>query len=377
MKTCVHSAVCSACSLWGLTEDEQKRLKEKSFFALLQESTQIPWPEAIYHTPPPQGFLRHRCEMQIRGATLGFLNQDKTEVFQVKKCEILDPALMSWVLEIQKLLPSIERGSLRARVSPQGLKGIWLDLPNETVQELFQKPDQLMPLLEAADQVEIGQKRKTLYFDAEEKRLRLKKDPVFKPWTRTWTHTSTDKFPPDKEVPLYSTVGDFSQPSDEANRLICKIISDFTKKSRHIFEFGAGNGNLTIPAMARGARLHAVERESRFRGAFLQTLKAAEIDSSQITFESKWMLDQELEEESEFDTLLLNPSREGASRFLARTLPTSVETIIMMSCYPESFAKDSQALANQKFECTSLQLIDQFPYSQHLEVLALFRKRRS
>ncbi len=75
------------------------------------------------------------------------------------------------------------------------------------------------------------------------------------------------------------------------------------------------------------------------------------------------------------DTLVLDPPRSGLKRqngFFEsfRTL----KTIIYISCNPETFARDAWFFRQQGWLMDEIQLVDPFPHTPHVEVLAMFRK---
>ena len=77
------------------------------------------------------------------------------------------------------------------------------------------------------------------------------------------------------------------------------------------------------------------------------------------------------------DTLILDPPRSGL-----KTLHGFFETFVMLeticytSCDPVTFARDAWIFCKNGWKFTDIQLIDLFPHTPHIEIMALFRKRR-
>jgi 23S rRNA (uracil1939-C5)-methyltransferase len=80
------------------------------------------------------------------------------------------------------------------------------------------------------------------------------------------------------------------------------------------------------------------------------------------------------EEVAPFDAVVLDPPRAGA-RAQAETLARSrVPTIAAVSCHPDTFARDAAVLAAGGYRLTRLVAVDQFLWSPHVELAAVFRR---
>ncbi|MDC8445256.1 MAG: RNA methyltransferase [Nitrosomonas sp.] len=77
---------------------------------------------------------------------------------------------------------------------------------------------------------------------------------------------------------------------------------------------------------------------------------------------------------SDADTLVLDPPRAGLKRqngFFESF--RALKTMIYISCNPETFARDAWFFKQQGWSVDEVQLVDQFPHTPHVEVLAVFR----
>ena len=73
------------------------------------------------------------------------------------------------------------------------------------------------------------------------------------------------------------------------------------------------------------------------------------------------------------DTLVLDPPRTGMASSLEPFVHDGVKTIIYVSCSPVAFTKDVQCL-KQSFTLRSVQPIDMFPHTRHIEFVAVFSR---
>ena len=75
-----------------------------------------------------------------------------------------------------------------------------------------------------------------------------------------------------------------------------------------------------------------------------------------------------------FDAVVFDPPRQGAEA-QARALAASVVPVVVaVSCNPATFARDARILAGGGYRLTRVTPVDQFLYSAHVELVALFRR---
>ena len=79
-------------------------------------------------------------------------------------------------------------------------------------------------------------------------------------------------------------------------------------------------------------------------------------------------------ERNRFDAVVFDPPRQGAEA-QARALAASVVPVVVaVSCNPATFARDAHILAGGGYRLTRVTPVDQFLYSAHVELVALFRR---
>ena len=78
-----------------------------------------------------------------------------------------------------------------------------------------------------------------------------------------------------------------------------------------------------------------------------------------------------------FDGLCLDPPRAGAEQQCAAIAKSNIRAVAYVSCNPTSLARDSKLLIDGGYKLEKVTPIDQFVYSPHVEVVALFSKKPS
>ena len=90
----------------------------------------------------------------------------------------------------------------------------------------------------------------------------------------------------------------------------------------------------------------------------------------------KYPLDEK--ELNGFDLVVFDPPRAGAeaqAKKIAAMGTSAPQKVIAVSCNPHSFVKDANILIGAGFKLEEITLVDQFAYSNHSELVALFTKK--
>ena len=80
------------------------------------------------------------------------------------------------------------------------------------------------------------------------------------------------------------------------------------------------------------------------------------------------------EELADFDLAVLDPPRAGAKEQVLQLAKTNIPRIIMVSCAPKTGARDIKILLDSGWRLIEITPVDQFTYSNHIEIVALLEK---
>lgn len=372
LPACEYQSRCSGCSYWGIPLSAQINHKTDG---LRQEWESIGLglcPEIEVFSLADRG-LRDRLDFRWEHGAFGLFDRNRSEVVDLEHCLQLSDPLARWLEEFRARRFDFRKATIRLRVSPEGRRGVWLDLPNEDVKRLMDDGGLLRELLGLAV-VEIGQRRKHLYFDENEGRLRLDKVPHFETWTRTWVRDpgAADARP----LPLWSRIADFSQPGDAINRVLVGAVARHFDRENVVLDWGAGSGNLSLPALPHAREVWALDHdESALEGLRrtraepdprIQKLRVERVDFHKVGVFEEISRKASARFENEAQTWIVDPPRSGAGALFFE-VPAGVTKIISVSCFQDSFLQDSFELTRQGFRCESLALVDQFPQTHHGE----------
>jgi 23S rRNA (uracil1939-C5)-methyltransferase len=80
------------------------------------------------------------------------------------------------------------------------------------------------------------------------------------------------------------------------------------------------------------------------------------------------------EELKKVDAVLFDPPRAGAAEQAAQIARSSAAVVVAVSCDAATFARDARILTDDGFRLEQARLIDQFLWSPHVELTAVFRR---
>lgn len=372
---CAYLRECSGCHSFELNYQEQLNLKKQTFQSLLLSSLVITEDSYIPFEALSAGAkgLRDRLDFSWQNGRLGLYKANSREILDLSHCPQLSPRLQEFYQEFRKIRWPLEKASFRLRISPQGEWGTWIDCANIEIKNLLDEQTLLKRLLEKSF-VEMGQRRKVLIATPEGLKL---KDPQHLPWFTTWGG--------EQEISLYCQVASFTQPSHLANRLITDLIQQWIKDidQPRIIEFGSGIGNLTLPAAMNAQSLLACEVDQLALSGLEMSLENLPDSLRHIREKIKIFrgdFQRKIQQSFQnFDLILANPPRSGLMNFLnplsELKLQERPQYFLYMSCFPESMVQDLVKLKEYGYALEKVALIDQFPQTQHYEVIGLLQRK--
>ncbi len=168
--------------------------------------------------------------------------------------------------------------------------------------------------------------------------------------------------------------GGFLQAVESAEKAMAGLVCGHLAKCRRVADLFCGSGTFTLRIAAR-SRVHAVEVAE----PPLAALKSASGTQGlkPITVEQRDLhaLPLTLAELKPFDGLCLDPPRAGAEEQIRLIGKSPIRALAYVSCNPATLARDAAMLVESGFMLERVTPIDQFVFSPHIEVVALFSRR--
>ena len=302
-------------------------------------------------TSPPNS--RRRAKLAGKrtksGAMLGFHAKGTHTLIPVPECQLLTPKLMAAFPMLEQLVViSASRKAEIALTVTETAAG--LDIFVDTEKPLT--PELRTQLALFAQENDIA-------------RLVWPDEPV------VTMHPPVQHFGTAAVVP---PPGAFLQATEHGEAALLGAVEEITAKANRIVDLFAGVGTFTLPLAAR-AEIHGVEGERDMIAALDRGWREGK-NLKRVTSEARDLFRRPLEPDElrKFDAAVIDPPRAGAEAQIATLAASAIKTIAMVSCNPVTFARDAVTLQNAGFVLNWVQVVDQFRWSPHVEIVGSFTR---
>lgn len=166
--------------------------------------------------------------------------------------------------------------------------------------------------------------------------------------------------------------GAFLQATAEGETALLRAVALAVGSARKITDLFAGVGTFALP-LAERAEVHAVEGEAAMTAALEKGARGAD-GLRRVTVETRDLFRRPLEPD-EFkgvEAVVIDPPRAGAEAQTAALAKARVPLIASVSCNPVTFARDARILVAAGYRLDWVQVVDQFRWSSHVELVARF-----
>lgn len=301
-------------------------------------------------TSPPM--TRRRAAISARrtkkGAMSGFHQRASDVIVEIPDCQVLHPDLMA-ALDVAKELAMVgasRKGelSVTATLSPEGLD----------IAVSGGKP------LDGPFQLQLGQ---------EAQRLGLARltwdDEVIATLVPPWQQFGKAKVTPPP--------GAFLQATAHGEAALLSAVQEIVADASKVVDLFAGCGTFALP-LAETAEVHAVEGIRSMMKALDQGWRQSQ-GLKRVTTETRDLFRNPIiASDLRYDAAVIDPPRAGAEAQTIELAQSKVPTIAFVSCNPVTFARDAATLIRADYQLEWVQVVDQFRWSSHIEVVGKFTR---
>lgn len=287
-----------------------------------------------------------------KGAMSGFHQRASDVIVEIPDCQVMHPDLMP-ALDVAKELAVIgasRKGelSVTATLSAEGLD----------IAVTGGKP------LDGPFQLQLGQEAQRLGRDLGLARLTWDDEVIatlMPPWQRFGKAKVT--LPP----------GAFLQATDHGEAALLSAVSEIVGDAAKVVDLFAGCGTFSLP-LAETAEVHAVEGLKSMMKALDQGWRQAQ-GLKRVTTETRDLFRNPIiASDLRYDAAVIDPPRAGAEAQTIELAQSKIPTIAFVSCNPVTFARDAATLLRGDYHLEWVQVVDQFRWSSHIEVVGKFTR---
>jgi 23S rRNA (uracil1939-C5)-methyltransferase len=170
--------------------------------------------------------------------------------------------------------------------------------------------------------------------------------------------------------------GEFLQATEAGEAWLADFAERALAKTKRVADFFCGAGAFAL----RLARSHEVFAADADPAAIAALARAAVTTPGlrKLKAETRDLMRRPLraDELAAFDAALIDPPRAGALEQARALAASALPLVVSISCNAASFARDARILIDGGFQVESVTPLDQFRFSAHVEIAAVFRRSR-
>ncbi|HWK48067.1 MAG TPA: class I SAM-dependent RNA methyltransferase [Stellaceae bacterium] len=287
------------------------------------------------------------------GVVLGFNTRASHTILDLAECPVLHPGLVRLIAPLRRLLSEIwlagEGGDVVLTLSETGI---------DVVLGLARLPElAALERLSAFAVVEDLARLSWRIGEAPAEPVTLRRMPVVRPGG-----IAVD-LPP----------GGFLQATEAGEQALAGVVLEAAVGATRALDLFAGIGTFAF-RLAAHATVHAVEGDPNSVAAMAAAGRRAQLVG--VTTERRDLAARPLAgaELDGFDLAVFDPPRVGARAQAEALAASRIPIIVAVSCNPASFARDAGILIAGGYTAELVQPVDQFVWSAHIELAAVFRR---
>lgn len=377
--SCAYSEICGGCTLRDKEVAEYRHLKEEKVKKLLSalEVEELNFAPPIFIADGTRRRAAFAFSYQNGRLTMGFNENRSSNLVDVKDCPLLTPRLNANLTNIRRMVEEIcavtyqiKKGRRTFERSVTSGDVLVCDALNGI--DVVLEYDGPLDLGHRIILFELGQSMPDIIRVSQRRGPQEVVQPVLE---KSRPYVRIGKY--DIQIPA----GTFLQPSAEGEAVLTSLVSKYMQgyEGRIIDLFcGVGTFSYVLAENVKN-KIFAVDSSPGLLNGFKETINHNMIPNITVIERNlfKYPLDQN--DLRGFGAVVFDPPRAGAAaqvqKIAAMSSADKPERIIAVSCNPQTFLSDAGQLLKGGYILNEVTMVDQFVYSEHCELVALFTKK--
>lgn len=172
----------------------------------------------------------------------------------------------------------------------------------------------------------------------------------------------------------------FLQASEQSEKALISLVLHYLEGTvGNIADLFCGIGTFSYPLSQNiKNKITAVDSSESLLGEFQKNVNMLSLPNIKILKRNLFKYPLQDDELKGFSAIIFDPPRAGASAQIQALTPLKNEEkpqkIVAVSCNPHTFVNDANTLLANGYNIKEITMVDQFNYSNHTELVALFEK---
>lgn len=359
---CPSATQCGGCQLQYLAPESALALKQDAVAALLQHQlklNELPWQPALsaaatgYRRKARIGVWFDKTTQQFQ---VGFRRAGSKEILDVPECLVLSPVIAKVLPVLRQTLPVMKHGSAVTHAEVLDADG-----------QAFVVIRHVRPLSDADKALLIAAWPDAFW-------LGEAATDQFEAWQ---ANTPVPQYQLAAGQVLQFDPTDFIQVNSRINQaMVTQALAWLMpEKSDQVLDLYCGIGNFSLALSPLVAAVTGIEgittmvqraRENATLNGY-RNCTFAQADLHLPWKGQHW-------NKPVYQKVLLDPARAGAAGAVDELVKLKPAQILYVSCNPVTFARDARVLLANRYRISKIGVMDMFPYTSHLELMALFEQ---
>ncbi len=367
---------CGGCPLRGSDISSYRKQKESNFkdiISNIKNSTPI-IDEPIFI----EDGLRRRAEMDFcfekKELKLGFNENKSHNIIDINQCLMLDSSLNEILPKIKEFLKEFISIAITVKVKKNKIETKYINKGSIRLLKADNGIDVLFVL-----PINPGVEHRMLVADfvnLNEKIIRFCWQINNSAPEEIVTKISPKLYISDYEIDI--PVGAFLQASKDAEtKMINKVLGYLGEVSGSLADLFCGLGTFTYPlSKIKGVDVLSIDSSGVSLKGLEKAIAVNQIHNVKVVNKNLFKYPLDKDELKGLEALVIDPPRAGAHEQCRQI--TQVDNkdkpkkIVFVSCNPSTFVYDANTLIQGNYKLEKITLVDQFVYSNHMELIALF-----
>lgn len=353
---CKHYEVCGGCSLQHLTAEEYQHHKNEILAKIirqweLDESVIQPLIMVGKHS-------RRRAEFKVRRnkkrIEIGFFEAKTHRLFDLEECPVSQPALVETIPAFKACLATLKKSGF--------IKALNITLLDNGLDVIIST---LSPL-PSTDREVLAEFAKEMHLCRFVEQGEGYQFPLYNAANASVSFAN---------VEISLPIGAFLQASKAGEVAITKRVVKHLNNCERIIDLYAGCGTYSFPLKQSAKTVTAYEGSQEMVAVMHNAIQRNQLEQSMsANLRDLYVNPITATELNPYDGAVINPPRNGALPQVKELTKSNINKLVMVSCNPNTFKRDAAHLLKNGFSLTEATPIDQFYWTNHLEVVGVFER---
>lgn len=344
---CKYYKDCGGCSFQHIDYKYHKIIKTQILKELLKMNSKINYDDGIEFVESVPFFYRNKITLRVNEKGLSLLKEKSNEFVNIESCQIVNEKINQIIDKLNRMNlfeSRVNKVSIRLSKAGKILLTFYTDLIELSHSSLY------FESLDIDNLIVFLKNKKPVYLKGKGELVNLIDENIFH-----FSHSN------------------FLQVNDFIAEKLYSYLHRVVKEGENLLDLFSGIGIYSIIFNRMFKKIYSVEGNQSSVHFQRKNIKENRINN--ISVISRFIDSTfELEKNIFFDTVIVDPPREGVDRiFLKSLLPRIKNQLIYISCDPATLTRDINIIKDEFF-IKEIKIFDMFPQTRHFESVVIFER---